>query len=130
MKPRTMLRTMVVGLALAALSGCDSGPKAGDIVFDLQTPNQDDGAIQFRLTSVAPASLAGVAAECPGCQVFIEVVNDAEIRGMLLGTVVPGPALRVTVSDRGKPQLYAATVVAVSNRQYAIRSTSGYVLTP
>jgi len=120
---------LLVGLLVAAGS-CDSGPKAGDIVFDLQTPNQDDGAVQFRITSTVPATMSAVAAECTGCQVFAEVVSETEIRGVLLGTVVPGPALRLTVSDRGTPLSYSATVVAVSDRQYAIRSTGGYLLKP
>jgi len=120
---------LLVGLLVAAGS-CDSGPKAGDIVFDLQTPNQNDGAIQFRITSTAPATIAAVAAECTGCQVFAESVSETEVRGVLLGTVVPGPALRVTVSDRSALQSYLATVVAVSDRQYAIRSTAGYILKP
>jgi hypothetical protein len=126
---RVTLGALLVGLLVTAGS-CDSGPKAGDVVFDLQTPNQDDGAIQFRITSTAPATMSAVAAECAGCQVFAEAVSETEIRGVLLGTVVPGPALRVTVSDRSALQAYSATVVAVSDRQYAIRATGGYTLKP
>lgn len=124
MRPR-----VTIGLLLAALvaGSCDGGPSAGDIVFDLTTPNQDDGAVQFRLTSVAPATIASVTAECAGCQVFTQAVNDTEVRGVLLGNVVAGAALRVTVSDR-KAAGYAAAVVAVSNRQYAVRPAAGYTL--
>jgi hypothetical protein len=116
-----------VMLALAATS-CDSGPSAGDIVFNLTTPNQDDGAVQFRITSVAPATIASVIAECGGCQVFSQAVSDTEMRGVLLGNVVAGAALRVMVSDR-KDAGYAATVEAVSDRQYDLRSAIGYTLT-
>jgi len=129
MKARSISTAALLGM-LVVLGGCDSGPKAGDLVFDLTTPNQDDGAIQFRLTATAPASLVSLAAECAGCLVYAEAVSDTEIRGVLLGTVVPGPVLRVTVSDRGSPQSYVATVVAVSDRQYALRSSSGYSLAP
>ena len=126
-----MKSRLTLGLLLAVLAAgsCDSGPSAGDLVFDLTTPNQDDGAIQFRLTSVAPAAIADVAAECTGCQVFTRAVSDTEVRGVLLGTVVPGPALRVTVSDR-KAAGYAAAIVAVSDRQYGLRSAAGYTLAP
>ena len=124
MRPRI---TLGIALAVLAGAGCDSGPSAGDLVFDLTTPNQDDGAIQFRLTSVAPAAIVDVAAECGGCQVFTQAVSDTEVRGVLLGNVVPGAALRVTVSDR-KAAGYAATVVAISNRQYGLRSAAGYTL--
>jgi len=129
---RARMRSGVVaGLVLVALAAgsCDSGPSAGDLVFNLTTPNQDDGAVQFRLTSVAPAAIVDVAAECQGCQVFTQAVSDTEVRGVLLGTVVPGAALRVTVSDR-KAAGYAATVAAVSNRQYGLRSAVGYTLAP
>jgi hypothetical protein len=126
MRPR-----VAIGLILAALAAgsCDGGPSAGDIVFDLTTPNQDDGAVQFRLTSVAPGTIASVTAECAGCQVFTQAVSDTELRGVLLGDVVAGAALRVTVSDR-KAAGYAAAVVAASNRQYAVRPAAGYTLVP
>jgi hypothetical protein len=116
-----MLGALVTG-------SCDSGPAAGDIVFDLTTPNRDDGAVQFTLTAVAPDSIVAVAADCVGCRVFTQAVDGVEVRGVLLGTVVAGPALRVTVSDR-RSAGYAATVVAVSDRDYVLRPTVGYALT-
>lgn len=116
-----------VMLGAALVGSCDGGPSAGDLVFGLTTPNQDDGAVQFRITSVAPAAIVDVAAECTGCQVFALAVSDTEMRGVLLGSVVAGPALRVTVSDR-KDAGYAATVTAVSDRQYNLRSVVGYTL--
>lgn len=118
---------MGVRVAALVIGSCDGGPSAGDIVFDLATPNQNDGAVLFRITSVAPATIAGVAAECAGCQVFSVAVSDTEVRGVVLGTVVAGPVLRVTVSDR-KDAGYAATVTAVSDRQYDLRSVVGYRL--
>jgi hypothetical protein len=117
-------------LALAAVLGCDSGPKAGEVVFELTTPNQNDGAIQFRLTAAPPNTLEGVTAGCPGCQVFTEVVSAAEIRGVLIGDVVPGEALRVMVSDRKAEAAYAGQLVAAASRTYTLRNTSGYALMP
>jgi len=119
-----------VALAILGLGGCDSGPKAGEVVFDLTTPNQNDGAIQFRLTAVAPNTLDGVTAGCAGCQVFTEAVSETEIRGVLIGNVVPGEALRVLVSDRKARQAYTGQLVAVASRTYVLGTTIGYTLTP
>lgn len=126
------LTTRILGLVLALVipGGCDSGPKAGDVVFNLTTPNQDDGAIQFRLTAAAPNTLDGVAAACAGCQVFSEVVSDTEIRGVLIGNVVPGEVLRVLVSDRKTTRTYVGLVVAAASRTYGLRGASGYALMP
>jgi hypothetical protein len=122
------LRILGVVAAFLAVGSCDAGPKAGEIVFGLTTPNQDDGAIQFVLTAAAPNTLDGVAAACTGCQVFTETVSETEIRGVLLGNVVPGDALRVLVSDRNAKQVYGGQVVAAASRTYALRATSGYGL--
>jgi hypothetical protein len=119
----------LLALTLASLATCDSGPQAGEIVFELSTPYQDDGAVQFRVTSLAPEMVDAVAAACVGCRVFVEVVSQTEIRGVLVGDVVPGAALRVTVSDRKARAAYAAEVVAVASRTYVLRAPSGYVLT-
>jgi hypothetical protein len=122
-------RTLGLIAALLTLGGCDTGPKAGEIVFVLTTPNQDDGAIQFRLTATEPNTLDGVAAGCAGCQVYTEAVSDTEIRGVLIGSVAPGEALRVLVSDRKARDAYGAQVVAVASRTYALRPPAGYGLT-
>jgi hypothetical protein len=124
------VRILGVIAALLMLGSCDSGPKAGEIVFVLTTPNQDDGALQFRLTAAEPNTLDGVAAGCAGCRVFTEVVSETEIRGVLTGDVVPGDALRVLVSDRKARQAYGGQVVAVASRTYLLRSTTGYGLAP
>jgi hypothetical protein len=126
----TVLLPVALGVALVLAGGCDSGPKAGEVVFSLTTPNQNDGAIQFRLTAVAPNTLDGVTAGCAGCQVFIEAVSETEIRGVLIGNVVPGEALRVLVSDRDARDAYAGQVVAVASRTYALGGTTGYLLAP
>jgi hypothetical protein len=124
------VRWVAAALAILGLGGCDSGPKAGEVVFDLATPNQNDGAIQFRLTAVAPNTLDGVTAGCAGCQVFTEAVSETEIRGVLIGNVVPGEALRVLVSDRKARQAYTGQVVAVASRTYVLGTAIGYTLTP
>jgi hypothetical protein len=125
-----VLRPVALGVALVLAGGCDSGPKAGEVVFNLTTPNLNDGAIQFRLTAAAPNTLDGVTAGCAGCQVFTEAVSETEIRGVLIGNVAPGQALRVLVSDRKARDAYTGQVVAVASRTYALGSTTGYSLAP
>jgi hypothetical protein len=124
------MRRLLIAVAFAAAAlSCSTGPTSGEIVFDLATPNQDDGAIQFTVTAAAPQTLAQVSAACTGCRVFVTAVADTEMRGVLTGTVVPGPALRVLVSDRGKPALYMAVVNAAAARDFALQPTAGYTLT-
>ena len=57
-------------------------------------------------------------------------MSDTEIRGVLLGNVVPGEALRVLVSDRKATQTYVGLVVAAASRTYGLRGASGYALMP
>jgi hypothetical protein len=126
MKP---LRVLAVLALAAGVLTCGGDPPGGDVVFELVTPNQDDGAVQFTVRAVEPATVSGVTALCTGCEVFSQVLSDIEIRGVLVGNVVAGPALGVTVSDRGA-QGYSALVVAAASRTYALRDADGYALTP
>jgi hypothetical protein len=118
----------LTGLALVAgLLTCGGDPPAGDVVFALATPNQDDGAVQFSVRAVEPNTVSAVTALCGGCQVYSQVMSDTEIRGVLVGDVVAGPVLSVTVSDRGA-DAYAASVVSAASRTYSLRAVAGYVL--
>jgi hypothetical protein len=122
------MRLPILPALVAAAAACAAGPEAGDLTFDLATPNQDDGAIQFVITATPPEGVVTVRAACTGCRVFTAALNDTEIRGVLTGTVVPGAALSVTVTDMRKTELYAAQVVAVATRAYALRTAEGYAL--
>ena len=126
MRPLRLL--VVLTLAAGALT-CGGDPPGGEVVFDLATPNQDDGAVQFTARAVEPATLSAVTALCTGCQVYSQVVSDTEIRGVLVGDIVAGPALSVTVSDRGV-DAYAASVVSAASRTYTVRAVGGYALNP
>jgi hypothetical protein len=120
----------LTGLALVAgLLTCGGDPPAGDVVFALATPNQDDGAVQFSVRAVEPNTVSAVTALCGGCQVYSQAVSDTEIRGVLVGDVVAGPVLSVTVSDRGA-DAYAASVVSAASRTYGLRGVAGYALNP
>lgn len=123
-RPRVLLPALLLG----ALATCDSGPRVGEVVFALATPNQDDGALQFTVRASDPATVVAVAAACADCEVYADPVSDAELRGVVTGTIVPGPVLRVTVSDR-RVDGYTASVAAVASRTYQIRNAAGYTLT-
>jgi hypothetical protein len=115
-------------MLLAAVAGCGvSGP--GDLTFELTTPNQDDGAIQFTLRAPEAQTLGAVTAACAECEVFVEAVSAAEVRGVVVGPVGAGPLLLVGVSDRGADD-YTATIQAAASRTYQLRDVSQYTLRP
>lgn len=101
-------------LSLAtALWTCDSGPEAGELVAQLVTGRNDVGAVAFAITALEPNTVAGVTADCAGCQVHIVAVGEREVRGIVVGNALlaAGPVFRVTVSDVKEPLLYAARVL-------------------
>ncbi|HEY2824811.1 MAG TPA: hypothetical protein VGI83_04630 [Gemmatimonadales bacterium] len=114
----------VLGAAVLALalSTCDGGPTAGELAFDLTTPNTNDGAVQFVATATLPDSIIGVTAACTGCQVFLARVSASNVRGVITGDIGAGALLRLNVTEVGKPELYAVTVVAAASRTFAIQS--------
>lgn len=124
MKKRILLSFWVMAL----LSCGDGGPQAGSLTLQLSTPNNDDGAIQFRLTATAPNILNGVSVLCSGCKLFVERVSDTEILGIVTGDVSAGDLLSVSVSDIKTPLLYSGSVTSVAARDYSLRSASGYLL--
>src|SRR5690349_8880465 len=98
-----------LGLAALALATCDSGPNAGAITFDLTSPFNSDGAIQFIATATAPDSIVGVTPACSGCQVFIARVSAGAVRGVVTGDITAGPLVHLGVTDVGNPSAYAMT---------------------
>lgn len=125
---RRRWRAALVALA-ASLASCDSGPKGGELVFDLVTPNSTTGAVVFTVTAAAPLAVEGVATACSGCQVFVVSLNDQEVRGVVTGALVDGPFLRVTVSDVGEREAYSGFIREVAARDRSVLPLSGYGLT-
>lgn len=126
----TRVAPLIVLLLALGLGSCDSGPKAGDLTFSLTTPNQDDGAVAFRLTTDVQHEIAAVAAACTGCQVFVDGEPGTDVRGILVGEIPAGPVLRVTVSDVKVRDAYVATILEVARRDYTLSPLAGYALTP
>lgn len=120
---------LLIGTAAVAVSTCDSGPTAGDITFDLTTPNTNDGAIQFIAKATAPDSLTGVTAACTGCQVFTVTVSATEIRGVVTGDISGGALVHLSVTDAGKSDPYTMSVVAAASRTFVVQA-GAYSLKP
>jgi len=115
--------------AMVAFATCDSGPQAGELVISLSAPNQQDGAVAFTVNAAEPNTVESLVAGCTGCQVWIFRVSDAQVKGIVTGSVVPGPVLRVTVTDMRRPESYSATIQEVAAPTFALRGLSGYSLT-
>lgn len=124
-----MKKAILLGLVVTALVSCgDGGPQAGSLTLQLSTPNNDDGAIQFRLTATAPNIINSASVLCTGCKLFQERVSDTEILGIVTGNVAAGDLLSISVSDVKTPTLYSGIVASVAARNYSLRSATGYSL--
>ncbi len=119
-----MIRKAAIVLALA-LTSCD-GPNTGELMFDLSTPNDDDGAIQFTIIATPGYEMLDLEAACAGCRVFARPVDERTTLGIVTGQIGGGALLRAVVSHPGRPAAYLITVVEVSSRTYELRSIEGY----
>jgi len=120
-------RWLLIGGALLALA-CLDGPTPGEVTLALQTPNQDDGAVSFRITVSAPNEVTGVTATCDSCLAFVSRVSATELRGIITGNVAAGPVARVSVLDGSPNQAYRVQVLEAASRTYAPRDVTGYTL--
>ena len=118
------IRMAAIVLVLA-LTSCD-GPNAGELMFDLSTPNSDDGAIQFTITATPGYEMLDLEAACAGCRVFVRRIDERTTLGIVTGPIGGGALLRAVVSNPGRPAAYLTTVVEVASRTYELRSTEGY----
>ena len=123
-----MRRSWVVLLAVLAFLGCDTR-QSGELVYALETPHNDDGAIQFTLQASPGYEILGVTTSCSSCELFIRGISARHVRAVVTGPLGSGPLLRVMVSDVETPRVYTAQIVQVSSMGYELRSTVGYRLT-
>lgn len=123
MRPR-----LAWAVGLLVLAGCFDGPTAGDITLVLSTPNADDGAISFVVTTARPNEILGAEALCPGCSVFVSRVGPTQLRGAVVGDVTGGPLVRLRVSNAGPNQAYRTEVLEVASRAFDLRSPAAYRL--
>ncbi len=121
MRGRIILAAVVLG---AIGLSCDSGPKAGELVFNFESPDNNDRAIVFKATAATPFMITNMSAACSGCQIFPHKVTDQDWRGVLTGVTANTPALRVAVSDRKEIEAYSLTVTDVAGADYQPRATT------
>jgi hypothetical protein len=120
-------RWLLAGAALLA-AACLDGPTAGEVTLALQTPNQDDGAVSFRILVSAPNEVTGVTATCDSCLAFVSRVSPTELRGIITGNLAAGPVARISVLDGSPHQAYSVRVLAVASRTFTPRDEAAYTL--
>lgn len=121
----TLLAALGVGAACSDYPG--GGPtQPGTLTLRLTTPHDDDGAIMFELSGppVDNATAAGAS-----LRLFTRRVDDATIRGAVLGTLANGAVVTLEVPDVDAVAEYAVRVLEVADRQDVLRDDlTGYVL--
>ncbi len=122
------VRWAALAVMVAAMS-CDSGPKAGEIVAELVTPQQTLGAAMFRVSAVEPYAIDSVTPACSGCRTFTSRVSERELRGVVTGSLSAGPLVRVMVSDRDAQSGYSILLLQLAATTYEIVSLGGSSLT-
>jgi len=116
-------------LALVALilaGGCSllkGGPEAGELTFNLTTPNSDDGAVQFTVIAAAGDSITGLSAACSGCKLFQARVTGTQYKGVVTGTIAAGALFRASVSNINDKSAFTATVNDAASRTFQQRAT-------
>lgn len=124
------MKTGAFGLLAALIvAACSSGPSAGELVVNLASPNADTRAVQFSITAAESKMVEGVTPACAACQVFSTSVTDGDLRGVVVGTIVDGPLLRITVSDVEQSSAYTARVVEAANESFLLLGAGNYTLT-
>ncbi len=124
MRFRVLLALTLLGLVAPA---CD-GPRAGEVSIDLITPNNNDGAILFKVKTPSSKDLGELTAACSGCQAFSFRVSENELYGVITGSLTSGPLARLAVSDVGVRSAYVVTIQEISGLDHRIRSDVGYEL--
>ena len=124
----TLLRYGMVGVMVAALTQCDSGPKAGDLTAELTTTTQL-GAAMFKVIAAEPYAIDELTAACSGCRAFMTRVSDREVRGIVTGAFGAGPLVHVGVSDRSVPEAYTIELMQLARTTFALEGVVGKTLT-
>lgn len=121
-----MKRGGLAALLTSLLAGGCLSPTAGDLVVRIDSPETDDAALVFTMRAAPGAEIHGASPACPGCQLFAASVSATELRGVVTGPLNVGAVLRVSVSDVGKENEYAFTIVQVAGRSYDLRPVGNY----
>lgn len=122
----TLLAALGVGAACSDYPGGGGPTQPGTLTLRLTTPHDDDGAIVFELSGppVDDATAAGAS-----LRLFTRRVNDATIRGAVLGTLANGAVVALQVPDVDAVAEYTVRVLEVADRGDALRDDlTGYVI--
>ena len=131
---RVLLTGMAVSLLAGSIAACggdstapvDPGPTAGTLTVTLATPESDDGGILFTVTGPGMSQVASA----DGSLYFRHSQEGATITAALIGDVTAGALLTFRVPDIDAKGSYAATAVAVTDRENELKgSLAGYALT-
>lgn len=115
-------------IALLAALGCIQEPAPRELTLSLLTPNADDGAIRFTVSTAAPNRILSATAACEGCRVFYHAVSEVEFRVIVTGPLKPGPVARLLVSDAAPVSAYRVDVQEVAARNFETRKPTGYTV--
>jgi hypothetical protein len=115
----------IVGLAVM---GCIQEPTPRELTLSLSTPNSDDGAVRFTVSTVAPNRIVAATAVCEGCKAFYYEVSEVEFRVIVTGPLKPGPVAKLLVSDAAPVGAYRVDVLEVAARDFQPRSRTGYAV--
>ncbi len=124
---RSLLRAGVV-IASLAVGGCIEEPSPRELTLSLVTPNSDDGAVRFTVTTAAPNRIVSATAVCEGCKVFYHEVSEVEFRVIVTGPLRPGPVARLLVSDAAPVGAYRVDVQEVAARDFQTKKPTGYTV--
>ncbi len=127
---RTRLAT-TLALALAALGGAacsdSTTPVPGTLTFSLNSPNVDGAAVleiagPFIATPVPGSPVVGYLAS--------QQVAPTTMRVLVVGNLIPGPIVTISVPDVNAAGSYTGTILEVADRNNQLRaSLSAYSVT-
>ncbi|HWA16870.1 MAG TPA: hypothetical protein VG817_10580, partial [Gemmatimonadales bacterium] len=116
MRKMTKLAALAVVVAFGVNCGGDdgpTGPKAGTLTVELETPFTDDAAI--KLTITGPEALTSITAANPDIRVFQTGTLGTTNTVIITGTIEAGDILKIGVADTRKHDDYSATVEQVAS---------------
>jgi hypothetical protein len=123
-----MRARFLAGAAIACVGflGCIGEPAPRELTLTLITPNSDDGAVMFTVTTAAPNRIVSATAACEGCKLFYHQVSEVEFRVVVTGPLRPGPVARLSVSDAAPVGAYRVDVHEVAARDFQSKKGTGY----
>ncbi len=124
MKLRVLGAIAIMGIVGQSCDG--GGPKDGELLVNLVTPNSNDAAILLRVDGSGSKTIVGATAACAGCQIFAISSSETRLDAVVTGALASGPLLRISVSDVGSKGSYSLTITQVAGADHRLRGLVGY----